>query len=313
MSRLMIGLAMAVGLVGGAAMGQVGGKPEAAPESGSKSAAARLPDERLQKFLRQSGYTGRPEAGTRSFPGSPGVRPEPGTRGGPSALGGLGSRLETVPQRRPSEPPDPRAAMVAIQAVLLELVQDEAVKAPEGKPDPAPRGKSDPAVIDLDLAAPHDAIVAELRKLGARGRLEVLNRLQMTTLDRQPASVQFGRQEPFIMGTSVTAFGQTNSVELIHTGLLVGITPHVAPSDTVIMEIDLNESRPGRLEEGKAIFTSTKGETVRQPSILQAQFRSTVKAPAGKTVVVVAVSESGPRHTETLLLVSARVLNVKGD
>jgi type II secretory pathway component GspD/PulD (secretin) len=205
--------------------------------------------------------------------------------------------------------------MVTIQAMLLELVQDEAVKAPEGKPDPASRRKSEPAVIDLDLAAPHDAILAELRKLGARGRLEVLNRLQMTTLDKQPAYVQLGRQEPFIVGATLTTFGQSNNVTLIQTGLLVSIVPRVAPGDAVILEIDLNESRPGRLEEGKVIFTPAKvGETIRQPSIIQTMLRSVVKVPAGKTVAVVAAtSESGPRRTETLLLVSARVLNVKSD
>jgi hypothetical protein len=220
--------------------------------------------------------------------------------------------------------------MVTIQAVLVELTQDEPGKAPEkkaadqprwpvsrapdGKPDRAAGGKSGLGVMDLDLAAPPEAILAELGKLGVRGRLEVLNRVQLTTLDKQPASVQFGRQEPYILGVSLSSFGQTNQVTMIPFGLLVSIEPRVAPSDAVILEIDLNESRPGRLEEGTVIFTSPKGETIRQPSILQTQFRSTVKVPAGKTVAVVAAtSESGPRRIETLLLVSARVLNVKGD
>jgi len=304
MSKVMVGLAIAVGLVGGAALGQVGGKPEAVPGSPPEAAAKSFP-----------GSPGaRPDVPARSFPGSPGARPEPAVRSVPSGFGGLGSRPDAVPPRRPSEPPDPRAAMVMVQAVLIELVQDEAVKAPEGKPDPASRGKSDLGVIDLDLAAPHERIRAELQKLGVRGRTDVLNRIQVTTLDKQPAYVQFGRQEPMIMGVSQTTFGQTNSLTLIQTGLLVSIVPRVTPGDAVILEIDLSQSRPGRLEEGKAIFVSAKGETIRQPSMLQTQFRSTVKVPTGKTVAVVAAtSESGPRRTETLLLVSARVLNVKGD
>ena len=332
MSRIVIGLAMAVGLVGGAALGQVGGKPEASPGSPPEAAAKSFP-----------GSPGaRPDVPARSFPGSPGARPEPAVRSVPSGFGGLGTRPDAVPPRRPSEPPDPRAAMVMVQAVLVELVQDESGTAggenpppvrglrrdagpgdrprapdspgPIGRADPAPRGKSELGVIDLDLAAPHERIRAELQKLGVRGRTDVLNRIQVTTLDKQPAYVQFGRQEPMIMGVSQTTFGQTNSLTLIQTGLLVSIVPRVTPGDAVILEIDLSQSRPGRLEEGKAIFVSAKGETIRQPSMLQTQFRSTVKVPTGKTVAVVAAtSESGPRRTETLLLVSARVLNVKGD
>jgi len=320
MSRIVIGLAMAVGLAGGAALGQTAGKPDAVPGSPPEAAAKSFP----------GSPAARREMPTRSFPGSPGARPDVPTRSFPRSPG---ARPDAVPPRRPSEPPDPRAPMVMVQAVLVELVQDEeptlappreakptarpdrpASLAPEGKSDPGPRGKSDLGVIDLDLAAPHERILAELQKLGVRGRLEVLNRIQVTTLDKQPAYVQFGRQEPFIMGTSQSTFGTTNSVTLIPFGLLVSIEPRVGPGDTVIIEIDLSESRPGRLEEGTVIFTSPKGETIRQPSIMTTVLRSVVKAPAGKTVAVVAAtSESGPRRTETLLLVSARVVNVKGD
>jgi hypothetical protein len=331
MSRLMIGLAMAVGLVGSVALGQLAGPPSEGPGKRPEPPAVSFqggpaipPGGPVGSFQgRPAIRSGRPAG---SFPGGPAIQPEPGARGFSAAPG---SRPESGPARRPSEPPDPRAPMVTVQALLVELVRDEEPTlappkpgqparkpespAPERKLDPGPRGMSELGLIDLDLAAPHEAILAELRKLGLRGRLEVLNRVQMTTLDKQPAYVQFGRQEPFIMGTTVTTFGQTNNVTLIQTGLVVGITPHVAPSDTVIMEIDLNQSRPGRLEDGKPIFVSTKGETVRQPSILRAQFQSTVKAPAGKTVVVVGVSESGPRRTETLLLVSAHVLKVQGE
>ena len=262
MSRIVIGLAMAVGLVGGAALGQVGGKPEASPGSPPEAAAKSFP-----------GSPGaRPDVPARSFPGSPGARPEPAVRSVPSGFGGLGSRPDAVPPRRPSEPPDPRAAMVMVQAVLVELVQDESGTAggenpppvrglrrdagpgdrprapdspgPIGRADPAPRGKSELGVIDLDLAAPHENILAELRKFGMRGRLDVLNRVQVTTLDKQSAYVQLGRREPVIMGTSRSQFGAANNVTLQSFGLLVSIVPRVSPSDVVVLEIDLSQSRP---------------------------------------------------------------------
>jgi hypothetical protein len=212
--------------------------------------------------------------------------------------------------------------MVTIQAVLVELVQDEpgaaAKKRPdapaaESKPAPVLAGKSDLAVVDLDLTAPPETILAGLRKLGVQGRLDDLNRLQMTTLDKQSASVQFTRQEPMITGTTLTTFGQTNSVTFASAGLIVAIVPHVAEGGDVLLEIDLNQTRQGRPEEGVPISVSSAGQTIRSTPRISSVLRSTVKAPAGKTVVVAAASESGPRRTETVLLVSARVLNVKSD
>ncbi len=388
MSRVIVGLAVAVGLAAGAALGQVAGKADTVPgappdrearartavdgmfgrydkngdgvidkdEMASTPSPLRTADrngdgkitrEELMAFVTGASRRGggppgaslppfqtapggspegarsRPEPADRqvpegpgprsgpagrTVPGDPGVRPEPGGRSASLGLGLPGSRFGTTPPRAPSEPPDPRAAMVTIRTVLVEVAPDAAGKTPEEKPDLAAGGKSELGAIDLDLAASPEAILAELRKLGVRGRLEVLNRMQMSTLDRQPAYVQFGRQEPFILGTTVTAFGQTNNVTLIPFGLQVSVEPRVASGDAVVLEIDLGQSRPGRLEEGTPIFVSGKGETIRQPSILQTQLRSTVKVPAGKTVVVVAASESGRRRSETLLLVSARVL-----
>ena len=157
-----------------------------------------------------SSFGDGPRGGSSSSSrGGPPVDSSPAFQGGPGGyppgiVSGSGQRVRP---RLPSEPPDPRAPMVTIQAVLVELVQDEpgaAAKlrpgspAVESRPAPSPRGKSEFAVIDLDLAAPPEAILAELQKLGVQGRLDVLNRVQMTTLDRQSASVQFGRHEGLI-------------------------------------------------------------------------------------------------------------------
>ena len=281
----------------------------------------------------------RPGGPVGSFRGGPAIRPEAGAGSFP---GSSGSRPESGPSRRPSEPPDPRAPMVTVQAVLVELVQDEAATtgrgkeatapgsgrdkdraewprkaespSPEGKSDPVARVKGELGLINLDLGASPATILAELRKLGVRGRLDVLNRLQLTTLDKQSASVQLGRMEPVITGTSRTQFGTTNNVTLQNFGLLMAIVPRVVPNGVVTLEIDLNQSRQGRAEEGVALSTSSGGDTIRHPPTIRTMIQSIVKAPAGKTVVVTAAtSESGPRRTETLLLVSAHVLKVQGD
>jgi hypothetical protein len=394
MSRVLIGLAVAVGLVASTALAQVASKPGSASGSASgvfpsafgdgprapspgavasyqeakearlremvdntfrqydknkdgvidKDEMAAMPRglqradsngdgkitrEEMTAYFNEIGMRGRAGGTTGSsssaFQGGPPAGSSSAFRGVPpgGSLPGIGSRPESFrPTRQPSEPPDPKSPMVAIQAVLVELVQDEpgaAVKqkpgspAAEPKPAPAPRGKSEFAVIDLDLAAPPETILAELRKLGVQGRLDVLNRVQLTTLDKQSASVQLTRHEPMIMGVTHTTFGTVNTTAQVSVGLLVGIEPRVAPGDVVVLQIDVNESRLGRTEEGVVLSTSKAGETIRQAPSVSITLRSTVRTPAGKTVVVAAASESGPRRTETLLLVSARVLNVKSD
>jgi hypothetical protein len=380
MSRVLIGLAVAVGLVASTALAQVASKPGSAsgsasgvfpsafgdgpraPSPGAVASYQEAKEARLRemvdntfrqydknkdgvidkdemaamprglqradsngdgKITREEMTAYFNEIGMRGRAGGTTGSSSSAFQGGPPGYPpATGSRPESFRPRQPSEPPDPRAPMVAIQAVLVELVQDEpgaAVKqkpgspAAEPKPAPAPRGKSEFAVIDLDLAAPPETILAELRKLGVQGRLDVLNRVQLTTLDKQSASVQLTRHEPMIMGVTHTTFGTVNTTAQVSVGLLVGIEPRVAPGDVVVLQIDVNESRLGRTEEGVVLSTSKAGETIRQAPSVSITLRTTVKTPAGKTVVVAAASESGPRRTETMLLVSARVLNVKSD
>ncbi len=86
------------------------------------------------------------------------------------------------------------------------------------------------------------------------------------------------------------------------------------PDGLVILEIDLNQSRQGQAEEGVVISKSSSGETIRYAPRITTTIHSVVKVPSGKTAVVAgAASQSGPRRSETLLLVSARVLNIKGE
>jgi type II secretory pathway component GspD/PulD (secretin) len=211
--------------------------------------------------------------------------------------------------------------MVTIQAVLVELAQDASDRfakdkpgssAAESKPGAARRGNSDLAVVDLDLTVPPEAILAGLRKLGVQGQLDVFNRVQVTTLDEQRASANFARQEPMITGVSRGQFGTSNNTIHMNSGLLLTIVPRVAGGGEVILEIDLNQSRIGRAEDGVVISTSSGGDTIRQPPIITCVLKSSVKTPEGKTVVVSArTAEYGARRIETVLLVSARVLNVK--
>jgi hypothetical protein len=311
MSRVITGLALAVGLaglIGSATFGQDAGTSGAVRGDASAVAAKSAPE----------GRGSRAEPASRGPRGSSEGAAVSTTRGGPSTdVGGAGG---PVAVRRSFEPPDPKAAMVAIQAVFVEFVQEEPEAAAKTKPDsPAanakssatPQAKLDLGPIDLDLAAPTETILAELHKLGVHGRLDVLNRVQLTTLDKRLAQVDFGRQQSYVSGTSRTSFGAVNNITQISLGFIVGVTPAVMPSGAVVLQVNLSESRPGPIDEGAVISKSNDGETIRQPVIVRALVQSTVAVPPGKTVLVASRSEAGPRQTQTLLLVSAHVINAK--
>jgi len=204
-----------------------------------------------------------------------------------------------APERRP----DPRAPLISVQFVMAEVIPDAA-----GKPGPEPAKGAVP-VGALDLSAPSERILEELRQVGVHGRLEVLYRMQLTTVDRQKAMFQFGQQEPQITGVMQTQFGQTNSVQYTNTGLILEIEPKVEASGVVSMAVSLENSRFGPAEEGTPISIPAKGETIRARPVHSVSMQTAVNVPSGQTVVLSGLaSEDGPRQRQLMVLVCPRII-----
>lgn len=212
---------------------------------------------------------------------------------------------------QPQRPIDPRAPLVSVQLVMVEVSPEAEAKGAERQP-PAPSGPASGtgSVTAVDLSAPDERILEELRKTGVHGRLEVLYRLQMTTVDQQSASLNLGLMQPSIRGVTLTQFGQTNNVEYVNTGLRVEIQPRVT-GGTVAMTVNLNDSRLGRAEEGVPISIPAKGETIRAPVIQQVILQTTVNASNGQTIVLGGLAaEDGPRKRQLMLLVCPRIVSL---
>ena len=138
----------------------------------------------------------------------------------------------------------------------------------------------------LVLSASSESVNILVRALKENHRLEVLSCPKIQTLDNQTAYIQVGQLLPYVTGVSQNTFGQTNSVTLIESGLILGVTPRIAPDGMVVMEIDANNSAPGPESEGIPIFVSTNGAVVRQPKIDRTFAQTTVAASDGQTVVL---------------------------
>jgi hypothetical protein len=210
---------------------------------------------------------------------------------------------------QPHRPIDPRAPLVSVQLALAEVLADAAGKA---GPEPKPPASSDlargTATLPLDLSAPSERIVEELRKLGIRGRLEILYQMQLSTVDQQSASFNLGVSKPTIHGLTMTQFGQSNNIQYINTGLRVEVQPRVT-GGAVAITVNLSDSRLSRAEEGVPIAIPAKGEPIRAPLIQQITLQTTVNVPSGQTTVLSGLTaEEGPRKRQLIVLLCPRVI-----
>jgi hypothetical protein len=203
----------------------------------------------------------------------------------------------------PDRPFDFRGPLVSVQFVMAEFAPEAA-----DKPGPEP-AKGAVSVGALDLSAPSERIAEGLRKTGLHGRLDVLYRMQLTTVDGQKAKFELGHQEPQITGVTMSTFGQTNSIQYTNTGLILEIEPRVDVRGTVSLKVSLNESRFGREEEGTPISITAKGETIRARPISTLSVQTAVNVPSGQTIAIGGLaSVDGPRRRQMVLLVSARII-----
>ncbi|QDU96843.1 secretin N-terminal domain-containing protein [Lignipirellula cremea] len=137
----------------------------------------------------------------------------------------------------------------------------------------------------LVLSAGNESINVLVRALQDRGRMQVLSRPQVMTLDNQPAFVQVGARVPRISATSTNTVGTVNSVVLENVGILLGVTPRTSPDGLVVMEINAEKSQLGPIAQGIPIFVDTQGNVIRSPQINITTAQTTVSARSGQTVV----------------------------
>lgn len=209
----------------------------------------------------------------------------------------------------PARPIDPRAPLVSVQLVMMEVVADVAEKTGSKTQTPASSDLTKtPATLPLDLSAPSEKILEELRKLGVRGRLDVFYRIQLTAADQQDATFQLGQREPRVVGVTISQFGQANRVDYLNTGLIVQVRPQVA-GGAVSTRVAIEESRVGRADEGIPISAPAKGEPVRAAPVHTRTMQTVVNAPNGQTIVLTGLTEEGNPHSrQVVILLCAHIV-----
>ena len=148
------------------------------------------------------------------------------------------------------------------------------------------RNNADLGYGGLVLSASNESISILVRALQETGRLDVLSRPQIMTLNNQPASILVGSLVPILGGTTLSTFGQTNDITQQQVGLSLGVTPRISPDGMVVMEIDAIKSSLGAVSEGIPVSINANGDAVRQPIINSTQASTTVSARSGQTIIL---------------------------
>src|SRR5262249_21614703 len=76
------------------------------------------------------------------------------------------------------------------------------------------------------------------RALKTQGRIDILSRPQVMTLDNQFARVLVGQEVPYIFGTNLTGTGiVTTNVNYRSVGIELQVTPKISPEGRVVMRV----------------------------------------------------------------------------
>ena len=88
------------------------------------------------------------------------------------------------------------------------------------------------------FSAAADSFNLLIRALKTQGRIDVLSRPQVTTLDNQQARVFVGQNYPLLLGSNVTATGViNNNIQYQAVGVELLVTPKITPDGRVIMRL----------------------------------------------------------------------------
>jgi general secretion pathway protein D len=130
------------------------------------------------------------------------------------------------------------------------------------------------------FSAQSDAFSLLIRALRTQGRVDILSRPQVMTLDNQAALVTVGQSVPIVTGTTLTATGfSQNNVSYQNIGVVLNVQPRISPDGKVFMRIQ---------PEVSSISNSTVsvGGGATLPIFNTQQVQTTVVAGDGETVAI---------------------------
>ena len=119
-----------------------------------------------------------------------------------------------------------------------------------------------------------------IRALKTQGRVDVLSRPQVQTMDNQTAYVNIGEDVPVITGSAITATGLvSNTITYRSVGVILQVTPRISPDGTILMRVipEVSSVLPTQVSFGNGVTASAFNVQ---------HFETTVSARDGETVAI---------------------------
>jgi type II secretory pathway component GspD/PulD (secretin) len=139
----------------------------------------------------------------------------------------------------------------------------------------------------LVLSAGNESINILLRALKDQGRLQVLSRPHLMTIDNLNARVQVGQRVPYFSGSFINQLGGVqNQVTLEDVGIILEVVPRVGPDGLITMLVNVTNSSIGSEAEGTVVATDPQGQAIRQAPINITESITTAIARSEQTVVL---------------------------
>jgi general secretion pathway protein D len=136
------------------------------------------------------------------------------------------------------------------------------------------------------FSAANESINILLRTLQDRGRLQILSRPQVMTLDQTEAFIQVGSNVARITGSTTNQNGGvSNSTEDVPIGLLLNVRPRVTPDGRVVMNLSTEKSELGPADSGTPVAVTPDGQAILSPAINTTTASTVISAHDGETVV----------------------------
>lgn len=129
------------------------------------------------------------------------------------------------------------------------------------------------------FSAASDSFNLLVRALKSQGRIDILSRPQVMTLDNQAAQVAVGQSVPIVLGSAVTVGIVQNNVNYRDVGIILNVVPKISPDGKVTMRVtpQVSSMSPQLLDLGNG---------VRAPIFNQQIVDTTVIARDGETVAI---------------------------
>jgi type II secretion system protein D len=105
------------------------------------------------------------------------------------------------------------------------------------------------------FSAASDAFSLLIRALKTQGRIDIMSRPQIMTLDNQTAYINVGREIPIVTSTTITATGLSQqNIDRRQVGVILQVTPKISPDGSVLMrvvpEVSAQDPMPVNLGNG---------------------------------------------------------------